>query len=272
MKRNDYHVDVGQLPWQISTRLQLKPSDAPGDINDKLTDVAQQAVSCWRSQLWDLLCAADSQKEAVRKPVSHYGSFPRRRGRDEANAWGDWVDPGNFHYTMILLFLELCAEAAGSKKRLYGLHAIQNQDKKWNRGGDICEAVLGAHIKAHLSKIMENPANPKSWDSERWNLNMQEGTQYAIARLILLHLSIQDLLAADGFVMPFNAGVEEQAAFIYDRVQPKMHHVNKWWGTGSSLSGRRSFAGHKKQLLRGQARMNARRPLQATSNSFCEVN
>ena len=190
--------------------------------------------------------------------MTYFGSVPRRRGPDEANAWGDWVDPGNFHYTMILLFLELCAMAAGDKKRLDGLHELKNR-KKEGRAGDICEAVLGAHIRAHLSKHMKDPGNPKSWDSERWNLNMQEKRQYAIARFILLHLSIQDLLAADGLARPVNAGVEEQAAFIYDLVQQKMHQVNKWWGTGSSLSARRSFAGQKKQSLRSQARMNARR-------------
>jgi len=118
---------------------------------------------------------------------------------------------------------------------------------------------LGSHIKKHLTKNMEDPWNRKSWDSEKWNLNMKEPLQYAVSRFILLHLSIQNLLAADGFVRTDNKGVEKQAAFIYDLVQQKMHQVNKWWGTGSPFSARRSFAGHEKQVLRGQARMNARK-------------
>ena len=251
MKRNDYHIDVGQLPSQISRRLQRKPSEAPGDINDKVTDVAQQAVACLHSELWNLLCRADQQSHADRKPVSHYGALPRRAGPDEANAWGDWIDPGNFHYTRMLPFLEQCALAEGSETRLDGLHALTNSVKVAERGGDICEAVLGTHIRSHFA--IKEYWNEAMWYSEKWNLNMKDDTQYAIARFILLHLSIQDLFAADGLVRPDSATMEEQAEFIYGLVQPKMDEVMAWWGTSPGGTAR-SYAGKQRQAARDARR------------------
>jgi len=95
-----------------------------------------------------LFCAADKQKEAERKPISHYGAVPRRPGSDEANAWSDWVDPGNFHYTMILMFLEKCALAAGNKKRLDGLHGLQNSKKKMDAVGTFARQSWEATSKS----------------------------------------------------------------------------------------------------------------------------